>query len=169
MGNGRPPTPMQKVITTLEFLSVCSLPVRDIFAYWERRRGSRRMPSPLEIDPSDFPNHLPGIVVVEVRHDPQDFIYRSVGAREVSARGADPTGKSVNEYWYGGSMEAVLSNYRYVTSQGAFLYEFERFVGPSGRLETDETLFMPLSLDDRTVTEILTYSHYEDIWRKQRP
>lgn len=169
MGNGRPPGSMQKVITTLEFLSVCSLPVRDIFAYWERRRGNRRMPSPSEIDPSDFPNHLPGIVLVEVRRDPQDFIYRSVGAREVSARGSDPTGKSVGEYWYGGDREAVLSNYQYVTTQGAYLYEFERFIARSGKYETDETLFLPLSPDDRTVTEILTYSHYEDTWRKNRP
>jgi hypothetical protein len=33
----------------------------------------------------------------------------------------------------------------------------------------DETLFMPLSPDDRTVTDILTYTHYEDIWRKNWP
>jgi len=169
MANGRPPGSMQKVVTTLDFLSACSAPVRDIFAYWDHRRGARRMPTPSEMDPGDFPNHLPGIVLVEVRWDPQDFIYRSVGAREVSARGFDPTGKSVSEYWYGGGMEAVLSNYQYVTSQSAYLYDFERFIGRSGRYETDETLFMPLSPDDRTVTEILTYSHYEDMWRKVRP
>lgn len=160
---------MQKVFTTLEFLSVCSIPVRDIFAYWDRRRGSRRMPTPSEMDPSEFANHLPGIVLVEVRRNPPDFFYRSVGAREVSARGFDPTGKSVSDYWYGGDREAVLGNYNYVVTQGAFLYEFERFIGPSGKYVTDETLFMPLSPDDRTVTEILTYTHYEDVWRRPRP
>src|SRR5262245_17645140 len=106
MTNGRPPGSMQKVVTTLEFLSVCSIPVREIFAYWERRRGARRMPAPSEMDPSDFPNHLPGIVLVEVRRDPLDFVYRVVGAREVSARGTDPTGKSVGEYWYGGDRDS---------------------------------------------------------------
>ena len=83
-------------------------------------------------------------------------------------RSSGATGKSVAEYWYGGDRDSVLSNYQYVSTQGAFLYEFERFLGRAGNYETDETLFMPLSPDDRTVTEILTYTHYEDMWRNLR-
>lgn len=170
MGSGRPQGSIQKVITTLEFLSVCSGPVRDIYAYWDRWREGRRMPSPDDINPANFSGHLPGIVFVEVRRDPLAYIYRSVGAREIEARGTDPTGKSVAEYWHGGGgMEAVLGNYNYVTTQGACLYEFERFIGRSGKYVIDETLFMPLSPDDRIVTDILTYTHYEDIWRKNLP
>jgi hypothetical protein len=144
MGSGRPQGSIQKVITTLEFLSVCSGPVRDIYAYWDRRREGRRMPSRTDISAAEFAGHLPGIVFVEVQRDPLNYVYRSVGAREIEARGSDPTGKSVADYWHGGGgMEAVLGNY-----------------------VIDESLFMPLSPDERTVTDILTYTHYEDIWRK---
>ena len=80
MGSGRPQGSIQKVITTLEFLSVCSGPVRDIYAHWDRRREGRRMPSRTDINPADFAGHLPGIVFVEVQRDPPDYVYRSVGA-----------------------------------------------------------------------------------------
>ncbi|HEX6094048.1 MAG TPA: PAS domain-containing protein, partial [Dongiaceae bacterium] len=116
MGSGRPQGSIQKVITTLEFLSVCSGPVRDIYAYWDRRREGRRMPSLTDIKAAEFAGHLPGIVFVEVQRDPLNYVYRSVGAREIEARGSDPTGKSVADYWHGGGgMEAVLGNYNYVT------------------------------------------------------
>jgi hypothetical protein len=162
-----PPPVIQQVITTLDFLSVCSVPVRSIFAYWDRQRGARRMPSRRDIEPADLSGHLPGVVIVDVQQKPLDFIYRLVGTREVEARGYDPSGKRVAEHFFGGDAEAVLSNYRYVAAQGTFLYEFERFLDKQGHYRTDETLFLPLSTDDRTVTQILTYSHYDDIWRRR--
>jgi hypothetical protein len=166
---GRQPGSVRKVITTLEFLSGCSSAIREILSYWDRIRGSRRMPSPADFDFADVAGHMPGILVVDVLGDPPDFVYRLVGAREVEARGYDPTGKRVSEHWFGGhSAEVALGNYGYAATQGSFLYDYERYAERTGRYETDESLFLPLSSDGKVVTQIVVYTHYDDIWRKTR-
>ena len=53
------------------------------------------MPSRADIEPLDLPSYLPGIVMVDVGHDPYTLTYRLVGTREAEARGHNPTGKSV--------------------------------------------------------------------------
>lgn len=155
-----------EIITTLAFLDVCDEHVRQLFAYWNERRGSRDMPLRTEIDPADFPRHLPGILLIDVRWEPLDFHYRVVGTREVEARGFNPTGKPVVGNWFGSDEERVLSNYRYVATKVSYLYDYDPFMTKDGHFLVDESLFLPLSFDGARVDQILVYSHYEDLWRK---
>ena len=83
-----------EIITTLAFLDVCDEHVRELFHYWNERRAGRAMPLRTDIDPADFPRHLPGIVLVDVSWDPLDFVYRVIGTREAEARGFDPDGQA---------------------------------------------------------------------------
>lgn len=155
-----------EIITTLAFLDVCDEHVRQLFAYWNERRAGRVMPLRTDIDPADFPHHLPGILLIDVRWEPLDFVYRVVGTREVEARGFNPTGKPVTGNWFGSDEERVLSNYRYVATKQSFLYDYDPFMTKDGHFLVDESLFLPLSLDGARVDQILVYSHYEDLWRK---
>ena len=148
----------------MEFLNLCSPPVGEVFRYWDEKRASRPMPLRSDIHPADIPRHLPGIVLVEVKRGPLDFVYRLVGTREVAARGNDPTGKRVAENWYGSDAEDVLVNYRRVVESRSFLYDKDFFARPDGRCVQDESLFLPLGGDGGDVRQILVYSFYGDIW-----
>ena len=160
---------MDRQIATLEFLEVCSPAVAEVFHYWDGMRAGRTLPLRSDIDPNELRRHLTGIVLVEVRRDPLDFVYRLVGTREVAARGNDPTGMRVAENWYGSSAHDVLVNYERVVASRSFLYDFDRFVRPGGRRVQDESLFLPLATDGEEVGQIMIYSYYGDTWAGSRP
>jgi len=126
------------------------------------------MPLRSDIEPADLARHLPGIILVDVRRAPLDFVYRLVGTREVAARGSDPTGKRVAENWYGAEAADVVANYERVVASRSFLYDKEAFVRPDGRQVLDESLFLPLGSSD-DVQQILVYSFYSDVWTGSRP
>jgi hypothetical protein len=154
------------VITDQSFLDDCVGPVRKLFLYGDERRGGRAMPLRADIDPMDFVRHLPGILLVDVRWNPLDFVYRVVGTREVEARGWDATGKPVAGNSFGSSEGRVMESYRYVATAGSYLYDFDPFMTEDGHFFVDESLFLPLSLDGARVDRILVYTHYEDVWHK---
>jgi hypothetical protein len=151
-------------LTTLQFLDICSPPVADIFRYWDSKRAGRVIPKRCDIDPADIVRHLPGLVLVEVRRDPLDFVYRLVGTREALARGCDPTGKRVAENWFGADAQDVVFNYVRVVETRSFLYHDDEFVRPGGRFVHDESVFLPLATQGEEVGRIMVYSHYSDLW-----
>jgi len=148
-------------LVTRDLLERCSQRSRELFVYWDEKRGERAMPARADIDPIEFRFHLPGVILVDVYRDPMRFVYRVVGTREVEARGMDPTGKEVHESWFGSSLQRVLENYFYVVDQGSYLCDFERGLSDKGRLRECEVLFLPLGDDGQTVNKILIYSHYD--------
>lgn len=150
--------------TSEGFLDLCSGAVAEIYGYWNRKRGDRPMPARSDIEPYEITRFLPGIVLVDVKRDPLDFVYRLVGTREVEARGNDPTGRRVGDAYFGTSSEDVLENYRRVEASGSYLYDLDKFSSPGGRFVQDESLFLPLSTTGDGVGQILVYSHYEDLW-----
>jgi hypothetical protein len=156
-------------ITTLQFLDVCSPPMAEVFHYWDGKRGDRVMPRRSDIDPNELRPHLPGLMLVEVKRDPLDFVYRLVGTREVAARGNDPTGQRVAENWFGSNAQDVVANYERVVASRSFLYDFDKFVRAGGRRVQDESLFLPLATDGEEVGQILVYSFYGDTWAGSRP
>jgi hypothetical protein len=141
----------------------------EVFHYWDDKRGGRVMPLRSDIDPNEMRRHLPGIMLIEVKRDPLDFIYRLVGTREVAARGNDPTGKRVADSWFGSNAKDVVANYERVVESRSFLYDFDKFVRPGGRRVQDESLFLPLATDGDEVGQIMVYSFYGDSWAGSRP
>ena len=63
----------------------------------------------------------------------------------------------------------MLDNYRYVATKASILYDYDPFRTKDGHFLVDESLFMPLSFTGARVDQVLVYSHYEDLWRKQSP
>ena len=149
--------------TTVGFLEVCSPAVAAIYAYWSRKRRERPMPGRADIDPAEITRHLPGIQLIDVKRDPLDFVYRLVGTREVAARGHDPTGRRVAECYFGQNADDVLANYRCVVATGSFVYDLDNFTTPDGRFVQDESLFLPLGDATGAASQILIYTHYQDL------
>lgn len=160
---------MDRRIATLQFLEVCSPSVAEVFHYWDRKRAGRALPPRSDIDPDELRRHLPAIMLVEVKRDPLDFVYRLVGTREAAARGSDPTGKRVAESWFGPSAPDVIADYERVVAGRSFLYGFDKFVRPDGRQVQGESLFLPLATGGEDVGQIMVYSFYRSGWAGSRP
>ena len=153
---------LQRRSSTRDFLTDCPDRVAELFHYWDAKRAGRLMPRRCDIAPEDFVAHLPGILLVDVEGVDEGgvgiFRYRVVGTDEVRLRGHDPTGKLVRHGFWGPSLEDVMKVYEQVRRERTFLYDPRSYQTPDGRLSNESTLFLPLSEDGETVSQILVYA-----------
>jgi hypothetical protein len=150
----------------MEFPDTCHPNTIALYKYWLAKCGSRSMPARADIDPVEMPRQLlPGISIVDVVADERRYVYRLVGTEDVEVRGYDPTGKSVLEGFFGPSPEDALSCYDRVVETRAPLLDPTPFTAPSGKWINEETLFLPLSDDGKSVNKILVFSYSRDIRR----
>jgi hypothetical protein len=135
----------------------------EMYAYWQRKRGSRAMPARADIEPAEIKRLLPGMLLVDVRPSPDgtlDFVYRLVGTREVEMRGHDPTGKRVADAYYGKSSETVTACYRRVVDTRQPFLDEDCFHLPGQEWSPSATIYLPLSNDGVEVAMILVYSSF---------
>jgi hypothetical protein len=146
----------------------------EMYAYWQRKRAGRSMPTRADIDPGEIRRLLPGVLLVDVVHrpgTPMDFIYRLVGTREVEMRGHDPTGKRVADAFYGESADEVTACYRQVAEQGRPYLDDDCFHLPEQEWSPTASIYLPLSQDGQLVTMVLVYSSIRWIaggWKPDR-
>lgn len=140
-------------------ISASHADIRSVYDYWKSKCGLRLMPKRTEIDPLEIWRFISSITILDVTTDTRRFVYRLSGAKDIAARGYDPTGKSVAEAFFGGTLEETLSCYQYVVdTRGPFCYR-DPYLAPDGRTERDDILYLPLSDDAFTVNNILVFSH----------
>lgn len=140
------------------WLGKASANIRQLYFYWRAKCRGACPPCRADIDPTEIPKLLPYLTIVEVVPDERRFVYRLVGTQEVEIRGQDPTGKSVAEAFYGPSLEEALFFYNKVAESAQPVYDDSPFVGPDGRYNDEEMLFLPLSEDGAKVSRILVIS-----------
>jgi hypothetical protein len=142
--------------------------VRAMHAYWVEKCRGRAMPRRADIEPAEIKRLLPFIVLVDVTGDERRFVYRLVGTQEVDERGGDPTGKSVREAFFGGSLEEALSCYEYVVAKRAPFCYRDPYLAPDGEILTDDIVYLPLSEDGTAVSMILVFTHSYGSRRRTR-
>ncbi len=153
----RPPGAEENILGTAEdLLKLATGGVAQVFRYWDRKRGTRAMPSSDDIDFLELRPWLPGIMLVEVvRGQARDLIYRVVGERAVRQRGYDPSGMSVQQAAYGDPVAVVLARYAVVVDHRAPLYCWGEPKPIPG--QSSNTLALPLSQDGTIVDRVLVY------------
>src|SRR5471032_3086065 len=62
--------------------------VLEFYRYWLARRGERRFPRRADIEPTDTPHPLSGVMLLDVHYEPLDFEYRLTGDAIVSRLGS---------------------------------------------------------------------------------
>jgi hypothetical protein len=129
--------------------------VQALYRYWQGKRTGTDLPARADIDPVDIPALLPYLTIVEVVADARRYVYRLVGTKEVEIRGQDPTGKSVAEAFYGPNINEAHMFYDKAVATRDAVYDCSPFIGPDGRYNDDEILFLPLSDDGSRVTRIV--------------
>ncbi|HVZ02454.1 MAG TPA: PAS domain-containing protein [Dongiaceae bacterium] len=132
-----------------------------LYQYWDSKRGGRKMPRRSDIDPVELVPFLPRLMIVDVVDDERRYVYRLVGTREVEARGRDPTGQAVGDAFIGSSREKVLANYDRVLMTGRPYIDTGTVVTVADKLDDSQVIFLPISEDDETVSQILVYTVFE--------
>jgi len=158
---------LDRIFIGLGFLDSCPELTRFVYEYWLCKAGERRLAYREDIEPADLIRALPGIQLVDVLRDmPHEggikrgyrFVYRLLGTKEVSVRHGNPVGLPVEEGFFGNDVERVLSNYAQVAETGDIVCDFEEVIVPAGYRVQDVSLFLPLTLDGKSVQQILVYS-----------
>ena len=140
-------------------IAQCHPEIQAMAAYWRRKAGARRMPSRSDIDPGELTPFLARMTLVDVVPDARRFVYRLVGTEEVAVRGADPTGKSVGDAYFGPTAEKAFEHYGYVVEHRAPYCYRGQFRAPDNAVEDEDVVFLPLSEDGESVNMILVFYH----------
>ena len=100
---------------------------RAVYEVWLQARSIGRLPSYDDLHLKSVLALIPNIVVVDVLQESADYRYRQVGWREIEARKADPTGKTVREWYSGEILSFVLENYDMAAQGGGELQSRRRW------------------------------------------
>lgn len=149
-------------------IDACHKSVQAMYDYWLAKRGNRPMPARADIEPAEIKKLLPMMMLVDVTADARRFVYRLVGTQEVAERGGDPTGKSVAEAFFGGSLEETLSCYDYVVRNRAPFCYRDPYAASDGQIQNDDIIYLPLSDDGASVNKILVFTHCHSFLRRTK-
>ena len=129
--------------------------LREIHAYWESRRGGRRMPSRAEIDPASIPRLLPYLVLVDVLDEPRDFRFRLAGTHFGDVVGRDVTGLRIGEALPPAFHAETHYHWSNCVERRAPLVGIGRLWLPARDFIDWKGILLPLSADGASVNMIL--------------
>jgi hypothetical protein len=132
--------------------------VLEFHDYWLARRGSRRFPRRADIEPTDIPHLLPGIVLLDVYYDPLDFEYRLIGG-DVQKRSGNLKGKRIRQAGLLDPSSPAYRNYCAVIESGVpqFLEGTARGAYRPGRPTLASRVHCPLSDDGERINKLISY------------
>jgi hypothetical protein len=132
--------------------------VQEFYRYWLARRDDRRFPSRKDIEPTDIPHLLSGILLLDVHRDPLDFEYRLLGDNVVTRFGS-LKGKRVRTAALLNISSSAYRNYCQVVETGLpqFLEGLATGAYRQGRPTLISRVHCPLSTDGETVDKIISY------------
>ena len=130
---------------------------RELFDYWLRSAGPRRMPARSDLDPLKVPRLLPAIGLIDVSDGLDDASFRLAGTRLHDIYGQEITGKRASEVFSGEQADYWRRIHARVVGNGFPLHGVVR--GPA-KDRDHVVLFwlrLPLSEDGGRVDRILCY------------
>ena len=131
-------------------------------AYWERKCGSRPVPTRRDIDATEIaPSLLPFLQLTERVAVTGRIRYRLIGTGIVDAYGADLTGKYMDEIYSGERMHYVEANYRAVCESQRPVLVVNHYHSTRPVLLVCHRLLMPLANDSATIRLFLTAMRFE--------
>lgn len=129
-----------------------------VIEYWRDKCGAQDVPFMGDIDLPDLAKQAPHCELVDVSHDPRRRVYRFVGTEEAMLRESDPTGLTVEEGFFCGTVGEVLESYNLVIDRREPMVVVAEVVKKSGYTVMDVGLFLPLAGPGGTVDRVLTYA-----------
>lgn len=135
--------------------------LKTVLGLWHQKRGSRAIPARRDFDPAELKPVLPCVTLVDVHHDPLDFIYRLVGTKMVESYGYDMTGMSVRDLQVPEFRELILRDLTELVATHEPQYTALYFTNPAGNLRAYRLLRLPLSSDGERVDMLLLAAEFD--------
>jgi len=132
------------------------------FAYWQSKLDGRSMPSRKDIEPTEIPELLANIVLVDVSHDPLDFRYRLIGTAIVERIAFDYTGKRFVELDHQQPGSRVWETALRICNEREPIISDIPYVGPDQWVRGYRDLYLPLSDDGEQVNMIMGVVEFLD-------
>ena len=147
------------------FARVKSQLLREGFALWESKRGTRLMPRRADFDPVEMPRLLSSIILVDVEDGSARLRIRLVGTKVVEMFGSDYTGRYMDEIDFGDVREKILKEYRLPISEKRPVFSDHEFRKLNDHHHTIERAIFPLSDDGITVNKLIAFLDFERVRR----
>jgi hypothetical protein len=120
-------------------------------AYWQTLRRGRRIPARVDLDPTEIPKLLPGVILVEVEREPLDFRYRLVGS-DIDVIAHRPfRGLRFSEILHMRRGNDIWAQFARVAETAAPLWSEIAYVGADPFVKRIRHCLMPLGADGETV------------------
>lgn len=132
--------------------------LRDGYEYWRRKTAGREIPCRGDIDPIEIPRLLPHVRLVDVV-GPGLYRYRLIGAEVRQHHVANPTGRFVHEVLSPPAGPRVVALYDQSCRERRPVYVEHAYIlqNGSGVWRMSKALFLPLSEDGWTVSQVLVF------------
>jgi hypothetical protein len=128
----------------------------ELYAYWERKRGTRRMPSRADIDPADLKRILPNIILARFERDGR-VRYTLVGTRCVAHAGMDYTNHYLDELDFSCDFDTDWRDtYRIIARERRPVLGIIKSFLKDNRVCELAQVLLPLSDDGETVTHCIS-------------
>lgn len=128
--------------------------LQALYAYWEKERGDRALPSRTDIDPAALRFLLGHLILVDVLRDPLQFRVRLQGTEVEWWMGGDLTGKALDQLQSPALRALALECLKTAVERAApFCKLGEETVGDLPRRY--EALLLPLANDGASVNMVL--------------
>jgi hypothetical protein len=135
--------------------------LKDALSYWESKRAGRKMPARRDFDSVfEVPRLLPWIALVDVLHDPLDFMFRLIGSGIVDRSRGNRTGKLFSQMPRFGPGNYLWMHRVAVVETGAPVLSEPPYVGQAPDVRGVTDIHLPLSNDDSVVNMIFTVVAY---------
>ncbi len=129
--------------------------LRQLLAYWEAKRGDRRLPARGDIDPAEIPQLLPDLIMVDTGPTLDSFRYRLFGTRVCAGFGHERTGMRFSDLPRIENFDAVYEDYWLTCRERAPHYFHGQIASLPSEFSTYSRLLLPLSSDGEEVDIIL--------------
>ncbi len=159
--------------------SICELSdapddAASLLAHWQNLCGTRKQPARREIDPAQLRPYLGFLCILDVRDQPEDFIFRLFGTGISDFMNMDLTGRSVRDFQPAELGERIFTQIKDVVEAGRpALYRMEVSRDKPPRTTASYRLLLPLSDDGTAIDHVLTYTRFDamppDFWSRINP
>lgn len=124
-----------------------------MLSYWQKKNRGNGCPSRADIDPADFKEYLPNVMLIDVRHEPLDFKYRLIGTGIVDRSTRDYTGTRVMDLKHQRKPSIIWSLYERTALERKPALMMIPYLNDETRYAEIQTL--PLSQDGTDINMLL--------------